>query len=89
MGVDQAHVKARPGQARPVRMQYSLEHLGPQAPLSLPSPSATYASSSNLQRHMQHDPEISNDLKDRVSNLLAAEFSRKVRLCTRESGTPQ
>ncbi|KAK9800258.1 hypothetical protein WJX73_008605 [Symbiochloris irregularis] len=72
----QAHVKARPGQARPVKAYYSLEHLGPQAPMSLPSPSNTYASSVNMRP--QDDPEISKDLKDRVSSLLAAEFSRKV-----------
>lgn len=74
----QAHVKAaRQGTERPVRTIYSLESLGPQAPLSLPSPSYTCSSAANLHG-MRQDPELSKDLKDRVSNLLAAEFSRKV-----------
>ena len=76
----QAHVKAKQNHIRPVKAYYSLEHLGAQPPLSLPSASNAFSSAANLQEMAGQDAEISKDLKDRVSSLLASEFSRKV--CT-------
>lgn len=66
---------------RPVKAYYSLEHLGAQQPLSIPSASSQFSSASNLQEmqeRAQQDPEISKETKDRVSSMLASEFSRKV-----------
>lgn len=75
-------MKVKRGLERFVIEHYSLEHLGALQPFSLPSAAHTFHSASNLQEMASQEAEISKDVKDRVSSLLASEFSRKVQwLC--------
>ena len=71
-------MKSKAAHVRPVKAYYSLERLGAQQPLSLPSASNAFPSAGGLSEMGTPDAEISKDLKDRVSSLLASEFSRKV-----------
>ena len=71
----QAHVRAKPHMERPVFASFTLDVLGSQQPMSLPSASVRGTDMAQLGTTNQ---EVSDSLKERVSTLLASEFSRKV-----------
>ena len=60
---------------RPVFASFTLDVLGSQQPMSLPSASVRGTDMAQLGTTNQ---EVSDSLKERVSTLLASEFSRKV-----------
>ena len=69
-------MRAKRGMERPVFASFTLDVLGAQSPLLLPSASMCGpAGPAELGATSQ---EVSASLKERVSTLLATEFSRKV-----------
>ena len=60
---------------------YPMDRPGQQAPLLLPTVHAQGSSSAALShvQSLSKAPNVTNDIKQKLSSLLAAEFSRKVR----------
>ena len=63
---------------KPVFATFALDVLGPQPPMLLPSASVRSSSSMAETSEGGLDQAVSESLKERVSTLLATEFSRKV-----------
>ena len=89
MGVGslQARVKGRLGQSQVAH--YNLDRLGVQHALHLPSMESTPGSSGNINRFQTLQdsmPDMPDDVKQRLTSLLAAEFSKKVHCCWRLPG---
>jgi len=81
----QAQVQNRNG--RPFVASFDLDKIGSKSPLNLPSATKTFSSSSTLRRvrELERDmTNVPNSLKERVSSVLASEFSKKV--CKRLKG---
>ena len=75
----QARVKGRLGQSQVAH--YNLDRLGVQHALHLPSVESTPGSSGNIHRFQtlqDNMPDMPDDVKQRLTSLLAAEFSKKV-----------
>ena len=75
----QARVKGRLGQSQVAH--YNLDRLGVQTALHLPSTESTPGSSGNISRYQTLQdtmPDMPDDVKQRLTSLLAAEFSKKV-----------
>jgi len=75
----QARVKGRLGQSQVAH--YNLDRLGVQHALHLPSVESTPGSSGNINRFQTLQdsmPDMPDDVKQRLTSLLAAEFSKKV-----------
>ncbi len=83
-GSVQARVKGRLGQSQVAH--YNLDRLGVQHALHLPSMESTPGSSGNINRFQTLQdsmPDMPDDVKQRLTSLLAAEFSKKVHCCWR------
>lgn len=75
----QARVKGRLGQSQVAH--YNLDRLGVQTALHLPSTESNPGSSGNISRYQTLQdtmPDMPDDVKQRLTSLLAAEFSKKV-----------
>ena len=79
----QAHVRAKAHMERPVFASFTLDVLGSQPPMLLPSASVRNSPSLSEFPDAANDQAVSDSLKERVSTLLATEFSRKVSLAAR------
>lgn len=77
-------MKGRLGQSQVAH--YKLDRLGVQHALHLPSMESTPGSSGNINRFQTLQdsmPDMPDDVKQRLTSLLAAEFSKKVHCCWR------